>query len=323
MSNTFKITCPSCKKEFDAGNAFNLHFEKAKLASEKDIKNAKFETDKYKSQLENNKKEIEKVKADAGKKAEEEAAKKYKSQLENNKKEIEKAKADAGKKAEEEAAKKYKTPVGIGYCLRYKPFLTEVKDFLDNGIIGKIIDVRIAAGSYLPDWRPKTDYLQSVSASSHLGGGALLELSHEIDYANFIFKQLYFKSAIVQNSKILKIDVEDSAEINFTLPAGGECKVNLDFLQKPSIRHAYFFGSKGKILWDLQNNNVDISASDLKKILKIECWDSNKMYIEMIKDFVFNFIDHQSSKICKVSEALSVLEYIEQAKQFKDIDTNE
>ena len=96
-----------------------------------------------------------------------------------------------------------------------------------------------------------------------------------------------------------------------------------DFLQKPSIRYAYFFGSKGKILWDLQNNNVDISASDLKKTLKIECWDSNKMYIEMIKDFVFNFIDHQSSKICKVSEALSVLEYIEQAKQFKDIDTNE
>lgn len=221
------------------------------------------------------------------------------------------------------SAKKYKTPVGIGYCLRYKPFLTEIKDFLDNGIIGKIINVRIAAGSYLPDWRPKTDYLQSVSASSHLGGGALLELSHEIDYANFIFKQLYFKSAIVQNSKILKIDVEDSAEINFTLLEGGECKVNLDFLQKPSIRHAYFFGSKGKILWDLQNNNVDISAADLKKTLKIECWDSNKMYIEMINDFVFNFIDHQSSKICKVSEALSVLEYIEQAKQFKDIDTNE
>ena len=109
MSNTFKITCPSCKKEFDAGNAFNLHFEKAKIASEKDIKNAKFETDKYKSQLENNKKEIEKVKADAVKKAEEEASKKYKSQLENSQKEIEKAKVDAGKKAEEEAAKKYKS----------------------------------------------------------------------------------------------------------------------------------------------------------------------------------------------------------------------
>ena len=30
MSNTFKITCPSCKKEFDADSAFNLHFEKAK-----------------------------------------------------------------------------------------------------------------------------------------------------------------------------------------------------------------------------------------------------------------------------------------------------
>ena len=48
-----------------------------------------------------------------------------------------------------DSAKKYKTPVGIGYCLRYKPFLTEVKDFLDNGIIGKIIKL-IKKGYILP-----------------------------------------------------------------------------------------------------------------------------------------------------------------------------
>ena len=30
MSNIFKITCPRCKKLFDAGSAFNAHIESAK-----------------------------------------------------------------------------------------------------------------------------------------------------------------------------------------------------------------------------------------------------------------------------------------------------
>ena len=118
MQNALKITCPNCQKEFDAGSAFNSHFEKKKLENEKILKESQIEAKKYKSQLDNNKKEIEKAKIDAAKNAEEEAAKKYaeeeaakkyKSQLANSQKEIEKAKIDAAKNAEEEAAKKYKT----------------------------------------------------------------------------------------------------------------------------------------------------------------------------------------------------------------------
>lgn len=222
-----------------------------------------------------------------------------------------------------EAVKKYETPVGIGYCLRYKPFITEVKNFLDNRAIGEIVSVEIFAGSYLPDWRPNKDYLSSVSASSILGGGALLELSHEIDYANLFFPNLYLESAIIKNSQTLNIDAEDIADLKFSMPGGGECLIHLDFLQKSPIRHAYFYGSKGKILWDLQDNSLDVTANELKKNLTIQNWDSNSMYIEMIKDFVFNFIEFKTNKVCKVSDALSVIRYIEQAKQFKKINNNE
>jgi len=109
MKNALKITCPNCQKEFDAGDAFNAHFEKKKLEDEKILKKSQIEVKNYKAQLDNSKKEIEKAKIDAAKKAEEEAAKKFKTQLANNQKEIEKAKIDAAKKAEEEAAKKFKT----------------------------------------------------------------------------------------------------------------------------------------------------------------------------------------------------------------------
>ena len=36
----------------------------------------------------------------------------------------------------------------------------------------------------------KTNYTKSVSAQKKLGGGVLLELSHELDYLKWIFKNL-------------------------------------------------------------------------------------------------------------------------------------
>ena len=79
------------------------------------------------------------------------------------------------------AADKYKVPVVVGYCLRYLPSCTYVKNLLEERSIGKLYNAFVDIGQYLPDWRPNKDYRDSVSANSYLGGGALLELSHEIE----------------------------------------------------------------------------------------------------------------------------------------------
>ena len=134
---------------------------------------------------------------------------------------------------------------------------------------------------------------------------------------------MHLQSATISNSQTLNIEVEDSADLTFELTEGGHCNIHLDFLQKPSIRNAHFYGSLGKILWDLQNNTIDIVSSDINKNLTIEGWDSNEMYIEMLEDFAMNFIARQENKLCTVLEALSVLEYIEKAKQFNNRGSSE
>ena len=40
------------------------------------------------------------------------------------------------------------------------------------------------------NWRPKQDYHTSYSAYKNKGGGVLLDLSHELDYATWIFGSL-------------------------------------------------------------------------------------------------------------------------------------
>lgn len=131
MNNNLKITCPKCKATFDAGDAFNAHFENAQIENEKKLKEvtkkAQQEAEnKFKLQFEKQQEEIEKIKKAESKKANEEAEKKYKAQLENkdkqlaevqknlehklkeeSEKKLELAKKEAIKKAEELAGKKF------------------------------------------------------------------------------------------------------------------------------------------------------------------------------------------------------------------------
>ena len=135
MNNNLKITCPKCKATFDAGDAFNAHFENAQIENEKKLKDvtkkAQQEAEnKFKLQFEKQQEEIEKIKKAESKKANEEAEKKYKAQLENkdkqlaevqknlehklkeeSEKKLELAKKEAIKKAEELAGKKFQVVI--------------------------------------------------------------------------------------------------------------------------------------------------------------------------------------------------------------------
>lgn len=111
MNNNLKITCPKCKATFDAGEAFNAHFENAQIENEKKLKDAtkkaKQEAEnKFNLQFEKQQEEIEKIKKAESKKANEEAEKKYKSQLENKDKQLAEAQKNLERKLKEEAEKK-------------------------------------------------------------------------------------------------------------------------------------------------------------------------------------------------------------------------
>ena len=83
------------------------------------------------------------------------------------------------------AAKKYSGDCQVAYNLRHLSSLQSFRKSIRDNVIGNVLSVRSSVGQYLPEWRKNTDYRKGVSAQQHLGGGVLLELSHEIDYINF------------------------------------------------------------------------------------------------------------------------------------------
>ena len=142
-----------------------------------------------------------------------------------------------------------------GYNLRFLPSLQRFRDLLNENSIGKVLSVRCEIGQYLPSWRPDTDYRQGVSARRELGGGALLELSHELDYLRWIFGEVEWVKATLSRQSSLEIDVEDTAHLilGFVPAADGHkliATLNLDLIRHDTTRLCTAIGANGSLRWN-------------------------------------------------------------------------
>lgn len=154
-----------------------------------------------------------------------------------------------------ETCRQQKTVLIIGYNLRYLPSLIHFRNLLQDGFIGEVLSIRSEVGQFLPSWRPNTDYRQSVSAKKELGGGVLLELSHEIDYLQWIFGDIKWVIGTLSKQSSLDIDVEDSAHIILGFQTKSDKKqligtLNMDFIRHDQTRICTAIGSKGSLRWD-------------------------------------------------------------------------
>jgi predicted dehydrogenase len=143
----------------------------------------------------------------------------------------------------------------VGYNLRYLKSLNEFRRHLNEGLIGKPLSVRCEVGQYLPSWRPKKDYRDSVSAKRELGGGVLLELSHEIDYLRWIFGEVDWVRATLLRQSELEIDVEDTVHLTIGFESRTPnsqliANLNMDFIRHDTTRSCTVIGDRGSLCWD-------------------------------------------------------------------------
>ena len=205
--------------------------------------------------------------------------------------------------------------VMVGYCLRYLSSAIEVKRLLSDDLIGDIYNCQASVGQYLPDWRPNKHYTHSVSANKSLGGGALLELSHELDYLHWLLGPLTLNYAQLRSTKELALDVEEIADLVLTNAKGCVCTLHMDFIQKQAQRECTFIGSKGRLHWDLLANTITHHNHEGTQQLYSEpLWDKNQMYINMVTDFISN-IQHGECTTASLEDACQTVNLIAQIKQ--------
>jgi len=214
-----------------------------------------------------------------------------------------------------------KTVLLIGYNLRFLPSLQQFRELVKENAIGRVISVRCEIGQYLPSWRPKTDYRQGVSARSELGGGALLELSHEIDYLRWIFGEVDWVMATLSKQSSLEIDVEDTVHLILGFATEDDIQqligsVTLDFVRHDTTRLCTAIGENGSLRWNGLTGLVeqfDIGAEDWRDIFHHKS-QSDDSYLVEWKHFI-SCITEQEKPLISGDDGFKVLQIIEAARQ--------
>lgn len=204
--------------------------------------------------------------------------------------------------------------IGIAYNLRFMPAAKKVKKLLDDGAIGTVSTAFAEAGQYLPDWRPDSDYRKGVSARKELGGGALLELSHELDYLSWFFGRFSRVLSVIRNTRQLDIDVEDNVDALLEQQQGVMVHVHLDYNQRQPCRRFKAVGELGTIVWDLIANEVAVLHPDgsIEQVYAEPDYDRNHMYIDQMNAFI-NYLNGSvefESSLKSSSNVMSLIESI-------------
>lgn len=221
-----------------------------------------------------------------------------------------------------DVAKRSQSKIMIAYNLRFDPSLIALKRLIEAGRVGEVLSIRAEVGQNLADWRPGTDYKDGVSAKRSLGGGVLLELSHELDYLLWIFGELDWVVSHATKQSSLNIDVEDLALIllgfkSRSKPSGNlVASLNMDFFRQDHTRVCYVIGDKGTLKWNGVDHDVWFFSSATK------CWervcvfdfDRDFTYSEELNHFVNCVVEDEEPAI-SVTEGFNVLRTIDSITQ--------
>ena len=220
-----------------------------------------------------------------------------------------------------ETCRAHHTVLLTGYNLRFLPSLQRFRTLLAERAIGRVLSVRCEIGQYLPTWRPDTDYRQGVSARRELGGGVLLELSHEIDYLCWIFGDVVWIKATLCRQSDLEIDVEDTAHLTLGFSPAEDGRqivgsVTMDCIRRDATRLCTVIGETGSVRWNGLTGAVEHFASgatEWREVFRHQ-HERDESYLAEWRHFM-NCVDEQESPLVTGDDGLRVVKIIEAARQ--------
>ena len=203
---------------------------------------------------------------------------------------------------------KLKNKVYVGYNLRYDPIIQYLKKLVKNQ---KFWSVEVFCNSYMPRWR-KRSYLKTYSAKKKLGGGVLLDLSHELDYLLWFFKKLNIKYVVNNKISDLKIDTDDNLLIVGKSKNVKQIILHLNYYSKISARFINLIGPKINIRADLIKKELDIMKNG-KQIFKN--WKEKK-FTKTFERQIKSFVKNKNILSASYNEGIKILKIIEKIKSF-------
>jgi CMP-N,N'-diacetyllegionaminic acid synthase len=174
--------------------------------------------------------------------------------------------------------------VFVAYNLRFHPIIQKIKEETE---VESPIFLNAIVGQYLPTWRPGRDYRKVYSASREKGGGVLLDLSHEIDYLQWIGGEIEKIMGFDVKLSSLEINSDDLASAIGKTRQGAIVNFSMDYISKIPIRKLVVHTDKRTFIGDLIEGKLTISDSEDNREEKLFKIDRNFTYREMHKELLY------------------------------------
>lgn len=120
----------------------------------------------------------------------------------------------------------------VGYCLRFHPAVQAVVEQVGGR---RLFSVHATVGQHLSQWRPGTDYRASYSARAG-EGGALRDLSHELDLVQLVGGAWQQVAALVGHVSDLETTAEDAASLLMQTERCAHVTVHVDVIDRAPRR---------------------------------------------------------------------------------------
>ncbi len=209
-------------------------------------------------------------------------------------------------------AEKNNIKIFIAYNLRFLGAIQYIKNQINSGAIGSLYFAEIEVGQYLPAWRPLSDYRESYSASKDKGGGAALDLSHEIDYMLYLFGDPVSWKIMKSKVSDLEIDSEDLFKGTYQFSSGFLCSAHMDYIRHDKKRGINIFGSKGTLECDFINKYIKTQSNngEVSLIEDAHLFDVDESYKSELNHFI-GCMEKDKTPQITLDDGIEVLKLIE------------
>jgi CMP-N,N'-diacetyllegionaminic acid synthase len=192
----------------------------------------------------------------------------------------------------------------VGYNLRFHPALQKACELL----LGKNVSaVNVQVGEYLPWWRPGTDYRACYSAKRDEGGGVVFDISHEIDYIQWLFGTMTRLVSWTGRLSDLDIDSDDYSSVIGLTDRKTAVNLSMDYMSMLPMRSMLASTGNVSVLLDLERGLLTYCDETRNK----QTWD----YSEIERDHTYRemhraILEQQGGDACTLQQGLNVMRTI-------------
>lgn len=194
----------------------------------------------------------------------------------------------------------------VGLNQRLNPAVVATKEYLSSCELGDLFWARFICASYLPDWRPNTDYRANYAADP-TSGGVIFDVIHEFDLAYHLCGPWEPIAAAVQNTGKLEIQSEDVCDAILHHENGVRSTVHLDYVSRPAQRSIVVVGTKGSLSADLRTRHIKVLGTDGTPVFDKRFGGTvSDDYIAEMRVFL-ECTRGEAEPICRPTQAVSLL----------------